>query len=67
MNPFSRIPIQKATLQKVIENDVRLHKEIDDFMGAYDEDDDDIDLFTFDYSTLLWGSTLGRQTKKERR
>ena len=67
MNPFSRIPIQKATLQKVIENDVRLHKEIDDFMGAYDEDDDDIDLFTFDYSTLLWESTLGRQTKKERR
>ena len=67
MNPFERIPVQKASLQKVIENDVRLHKEIDDFMGAYDDEGDDVDLFTFDYSTLLLGSTLGRQPDTGRR
>ena len=66
MNPFERIPVQKATLQKVIENDNRLHKEIDDFMGVAEEDDD-VDLFTFDYSTLLLGSTLGRQSDTGRR
>ena len=59
MNPFGPLPFNSATLKKVIENDDRLHKEIDEFMGTYSvlidekEDDDEIDLYTFDYSAFM--------------
>ena len=58
MDPFRPVPINNATLQRVIENDDRLHREIDEFMDMYsmliDEDDDDeIDLYTFDYLAFM--------------
>ena len=63
MNPFGSVSFTSATLKKVIENDDRLHKEIDEFMGTWysimlidDEDDNEIDLYAFDYSAFMGNS-----------
>ncbi len=61
MNPFSPVPFNSAALKEVIDNDDRLHKEIDEFMGMYsmlidERDDDEIDLYTFDYSAFMGNS-----------
>ena len=54
-NPFSPIAIDEALVQEIIDNDDRLHREVDEFMNMHSMsmDEDEIDLDTFDYSALM--------------
>lgn len=55
INPFSPIAMDEAIVQVIIDNDDRLHREVDEFMNMYSMsmDEDEIDLDTFDYSALM--------------
>lgn len=55
INPFSPIAMDEAIVQEIIDNDDRLHREVDEFMNMYSMsmDEDEIDLDTFDYSALM--------------
>ncbi len=58
INPFSPIAIDEAIVQEIIDNDDRLHREVDEFMNMYSmsiDEEDEIDLDTFDFSTLMGG------------
>ena len=58
INPFSPIAIDEAIVQEIIDNDDRLHREVDEFMNMYSmsiDEEDEIDLDTFDYSALMGG------------